>query len=478
MEQAFNPYLPSYEYVPDAEPHVFGDRVYIYGSHDKFNGRFFCMNDYVCWSAPIDDLKSWRYEGIIWRKKDDPRRAPLLNQMYAPDVVQGNDGRYYLYYFKSNVGLIGVASCDTPAGKYEFLGYVRYPDGKLLGRNKEKDLAQFDPGVFRDDDGKIYLYTGFGEKGPNIFTRFGPVNYHGALGVQLEDDMVTLKPETMARIAKTQHCSQGTGYEGHEFFEASSMRKFGDTYYFIYSSVKGHELCYATSDSPLGEFKYGGTLVSIGDVGIAPYPMNYLGNTHGSLIEIKGKYYVFYHRQTNRHCHSRQACAEEITRNPDGSFAQAEITSCGLNGGPLLGKGKYGAYIACHLYHKGEPKFLTMKIPKGHHPFFTQTGVDREDNPDQYVENFCNDCVIGFKYFLFEKEETTLSVLIAGKAEGKLLVKDGPDAKPLGEIPISSSGKEKRTFSAKLPLGSGKKALYLEFQGAGSFSFYEIGFAE
>ena len=52
-KQAFNPYLPSWEYVPDGEPHVFGDRVYVYGSHDRFNGETFCLNDYICWSAPV-----------------------------------------------------------------------------------------------------------------------------------------------------------------------------------------------------------------------------------------------------------------------------------------------------------------------------------------------------------------------------------------------------------------------------------------
>lgn len=49
-----NPYLPSWEYVPDGEPHVFGKRVYIYGSHDRFAGYAFCQNDYVCWSAPVE----------------------------------------------------------------------------------------------------------------------------------------------------------------------------------------------------------------------------------------------------------------------------------------------------------------------------------------------------------------------------------------------------------------------------------------
>ena len=75
MKEAVNPYLPSYEYIPDGEPHVFDGRVYIYGSHDKFNGRFFCMNDYVSYSAPVDDLKSWRYEGVIWRKKFQGQRG-------------------------------------------------------------------------------------------------------------------------------------------------------------------------------------------------------------------------------------------------------------------------------------------------------------------------------------------------------------------------------------------------------------------
>ena len=49
-KQAFNPYLPSWEYVPDAEPHIVGDRVYVYGSHDLFNGINFCLGGYVCWT--------------------------------------------------------------------------------------------------------------------------------------------------------------------------------------------------------------------------------------------------------------------------------------------------------------------------------------------------------------------------------------------------------------------------------------------
>lgn len=475
---AFNPYLPNYEYVPDAEPHVFGDRVYIYGSHDRFNGRFFCMNDYVCYSAPINDLSSWRYEGVIWKKKDDPKRPPLLlKQLYAPDVVEGNDGNYYLYYFKGNSGIIGVAKSSSPSGPFAYYGHVRFPDGTLLGKEKGNvDLAQFDPGVFKDVDGGVYLYTGFAPKSPNIFTCFRPVNTHGAMGVELEDDMLTIKPKTMTRIARSQHHSKGTGYEGHEFFEASSMRKFEGKYYFIYSSVNGHELCYAMGDSPLGEFTYKGVLVSLGDLGISDKPLNYLGNTHGSIEKINGKYYVFYHRQTNRHCHSRQACAELLTRNEDGTFAQAEVTSCGLNGGPLEAKGEYGAYIACNLFSKKGVRFYTFKTHSKIHPYFTQSGLDREDNGDQYIANFNDGCVAGFKYFHFAGKEKGIILKVKGKAKGKILAFTSLQEEPIGVASISLSKKSISEIELPIKDIKGDKALYFKFEGKGRFAFFSFRF--
>ena len=473
-QQVFNPYLPNWEYIPDGEPHLFDGRVYLYGSHDRFNGKYFCMNDYVCWSAPEENLKDWRFEGVIWRSSDDPGDLKCsLKQMYAPDVVRGKDGRYYLYYFLGNSGVIGVAVSNTPAGRYEYLGRVRYPDGTLLGRNREKDFHQFDPGVFRDEDGRIYLYTGFAPKYPSIFTSFRPVNKNGAMGAELEDDMLTVKLP-LAHIGKSQHSSKGTGYEGHEFFEAASMRKFNGKYYFIYSSVNGHELCYAIGDSPLGEFRFAGTLVSIGDVGLAEKPMNYLGNTHGSIERIGGKYYVFYHRQTNRHCHSRQACAEEIRMNEDGTFAQSEITSCGLNGGPLEAKGTYDACIACHLYSKTGVRFYRMRLPAGHHPYFTQTGEDREGDGDQYIANFRDGATAGFKYFRFDGNKA-VSVTFRGRTKGSVLVRTSPDGEPVARIAVDC-GEKAASFSAPLSVPDGVSALYFTFEGKGKPDFLSISF--
>ena len=90
--QCYNPYLPSWEYIPDAEPRVFGQRLYIYGSHDLFGAKEYCEGDYVCWSTPVEDLSDWRYEGVIFKKQDTPWNKENLSY-YAPDVVRGTDGR-------------------------------------------------------------------------------------------------------------------------------------------------------------------------------------------------------------------------------------------------------------------------------------------------------------------------------------------------------------------------------------------------
>ena len=92
-QAAVNPYLPFWETIPDGEPHIFGDRIYIYGSHDKLNGTSFCEDDYVCWSAPVDDLGNWRCEGTIYKKEQDPiNGAPYDGDMplYEPSFTGEN----------------------------------------------------------------------------------------------------------------------------------------------------------------------------------------------------------------------------------------------------------------------------------------------------------------------------------------------------------------------------------------------------
>lgn len=473
-KQAFNPFLPSYEYIPDGEPHVFGDRVYLYGSHDKFNGISFCLNDYVCWSAPVSDLSDWRYEGVIYRKKQDGKKyRGFLNSMFAPDACRGRDGRYYLYYFIGYNSLISVAVCDEPAGKYEFLGFVKYDDGVTVG-NKGEPL-QFDPGVFVDDDGRVYLYTGFGPKA-NPFMHGHKPTVEGAMCFELCDDMLTVKGEMTYIGVPAEAAAKDTPYEGHGFFEAASMRKFGGKYYFIYSSSLGHELCYAIGDSPVGSFSYGGTLVSNGDIGVNGHTCpsdagDFTGNTHGSVECINGEYYIFYHRQTNRHQFSRQACAEKLTMRLDGGFQQAERTSCGLNDGPLDGKGTYEARTACVLRAAGGNRFYGIfKGTKGKAPYFTQTGIDREDNPDQYIANLRDGATVGFRYFDLT-DMTAIKLKVKGNARGKITVcSDMAMKERLAEIEVSPS-RTYRPITATMAKGSSRSGLYMRFDGRGKLDF-------
>lgn len=467
-KQAFNPYLPSYEYIPDGEPHVFGNRVYVYGSHDCFNGKMYCMNNYVCYSAPVDDLSDWKYEGVIYDKKQDPFTKTRLFPtpcLYAPDVTQGPDGRYYLYYAFDFRGVISVAVCDTPAGEYKYYGDVHYTDGQLYGK-REGDKFAFDPGVLTDDDGRVWLYSGFAPQFENPMAAKWFKNT-GSDVIELEQDMLTIKT-VKDFIVDAKH-GKGTDFEGHEFYEASSIRKFDGKYYFIYSSTLSHELAYAVSDYPDREYKYGGSLHSNCDLGITDTPRNFWGNNHGSVERINGKFYVFGHRQTNWHEFSRQGIAEEIEFK-DGKFLQAELTSCGLNGGPLVGKGEYEARIACNLWAKNGTQKSDNAFTKQKklYPAFTQTGKDRNSDPDQYIANMLDGATAGFKYFNFEGLKA-ITVHVKGKATGKMLVTD-ENGNEVASIAIAAE-KAYKSFKAQAKIENGKHALFFKYVGDGAVDF-------
>jgi len=451
-KQAFNPYLPSWEYIPDGEPYVFGDRVYVYGSHDYSNGYVFCMGDYVCWSAPVDDLADWRYEGVIFPRTGDPINADGKMNLYAPDVTVGPDGRYYLYYVYDKLQIVSVAVCDTPAGLYKFHGYVHYADGTRLGE-RAGDEPQFDPGVLTEGE-VTYLYTGFAGRGDK--------SRHGAMVTVLENDMLTIREKPVFVVPGCEY-AEGTGYEGHAFFEASSIRKVNGKYYFVYSSTVMHELCYAVSDRPTGGFQFGGVIVSNNDSHIATYkpaekPAAYGGNNHGSIVEIKGQWYIFYHRQTNGTWFSRQGCAEPIQVLADGSIPQVEITSCGLNGGPLRGEGEYPAYIACNLF-TGEDHPLSGNPAN---PKIMQDGSDGDEN-DGYIFGIKDGTTIGFKYFQC-KGVRRVKITTRGYGHGAFDVKTAWDGPVLGSIPIDSTNLwEEREADITIP--DGKQAVWLVFHG-------------
>lgn len=408
-DEVMNPYLPLWEYVPDAEPRVFGDRVYVYGSHDAPGTEEFCVRDYVVWSAPLDDLGAWRYEGVSYTYKQTGETLEEAGNLAAPDCVKGLDGRYYLYYNRGAKNACEVAVSDRPQGPFEYIGNVVFPDG-----TEPKDKL-FDPGVLVDDDGKIYLYTGFvptpGSPWINVAGRYSQA-------FELEKDMRTIR-QGPVDVLPGCLAAKGTEFEGHAFYEASSPRKIGGKYYLVYSSEQSHDLCYAVSDKPLEGFRYRGVIVSNADIGYAgnQKPKTPYGNTHGGLAEIKGQWYIFYHRQTHGIECCRQGCAEPVFLNEKGDFDQVEMTSCGLNGGPLRGIGTYSAAYACNLMHEsiGKEKLTVRKNVRKEQPHIFERKEEGQETI-QYIANIQKGTVVGFKYFNLGEANKISMVMDASEA--------------------------------------------------------------
>lgn len=461
-KQCWNPYLPLGEYIPDGEPHVFENRLYVFGSHDQENGNEFCELDYAAYSAPVEDLSDWRYEGTIFRKDQDPdntEKAPL----YAPDVCRGADGRYYLYYCVKFQDYIGVAVCDTPAGQYEYLGKVSYPGKRVMKENQP-----YDPSVIADN-GRIFLYFGFAPTFLQL-SRYKEQDLKGGSVLELEQDMITVK-RIPRMVIPSEKYAKGTSFAGNEYFEAPSVRKIGDLYYLVYSSVNTHQLCYATSKSPMEGFTYRGVIVSNGDVGYHGRKekdmLMSVGNNHGGLVEVKGQWYIFYHRHTHTNQYNRQGCAEKVQIGPNGEIKQVTITSSGMNPEPLTGRGRYPAIICCNLTNgrMGALSSLGRVNTECDFPYITNDGEER------YITNISNGVMIGYKYFNL-KETTRVGLCYRTDSSAVIEIFTAINGSMRGKIDLKpSSGWNDAIIDMD---STDENELYLCYHGKGKVDLYEL----
>ena len=295
----------------------------------------------------------------------------------------------------------------------------------------------------------------------------GPVM--GAYTVELADDMLTVKTEPCL-VAPSHLEAKGTDFWEHSFYEGSSIRKIDDTYYFIYSSHVNHELCYATSEYPDRDFQYRGVIISNGDVGYQGRKpkdrLNTTGNNHGSIVRLDGQWYIFYHRHTHNTSFSRQACAEKIEIQPDGTIPQTEMTSCGLNAGPLKTDGTYFAAICCGL-RCGRMRHIVNGISRTDRPFIThETGA-------RFITGIRNNTVISYKYFIFQGK-TRITLTVRGSANGRMELLVGE--KKLGEVTITP-GKDWMAHSADIAF-EGVAALHFRYLGRGRCDLLSFTFEE
>ena len=199
-------------------------------------------------------------------------------------------------------------------------------------------------------------------------------------------------------------------------------------------------------------------------------PTAYGANNHGGMVKIKDDWYIFYHRHTNGTWFSRQECAEKIKIKEDGSIPQVEMTSCGLNGGPLVGKGEYPVYIACNIFITDKP---SSEIQDGY-PRITQDGRDQEDGtPYEGIEKakdttfltgLQKNTVLGLKYFDF-KGVKKITIKTRAYIKGDFEVRTKWDGPVLGKIPIKDFSNYWEENSADIEIPDGVHALYLKFVG-------------
>lgn len=485
-----NPFLPLNEYIPDGEPHVFGDRVYLYGSHDQARSDRFCVQDYTIWSAPVDNLTDWHCHGVTYRKDQDPRSKPgKLVDYYAPDCVRGNDGRYYLYYVAmgpntKNFGPMSVAVSDDPGGPFSYLGDIQYPDGTPVLKYLTNDPAVL------NDNGRIWLYYGWGLARDFRSMLLAPIynvvqsklfqrplseikatkpSILSCAVVELEEDMVTVKGQPKAVLDSKTTADKNSDLYHHAFYEAPSIRKIGSLYYLIYSSGENNELAYATSRYPDRDFQYRGVIISNSDLGYQgnTVPKAPAGTIHGGIEYINGQWYVFYHRSTNNTDFSRQASAEPIEILPDGSIPQVEITTQGLDGKPIPAQGSILAAIACNLTC-GKPVRLGIG---------RQQALPRIDEAEGevYVADLMDNTQLGYKYFDFQAI-CKISIAYRGTGSGTLEVRIKENGDVVGTIPVRPSLQWTQA-NAEVKL-DGVHPLFLRFRGKREIDLHAISFSK
>ena len=421
-----NPYLPRWEYIPDGEPRVFGDRVYIYGSHDIAGNDEFCDYKLKCWSASVDDPDNWVCHGDIFHTKDDKDHKSDIDwgsdkpKLFAPDVVY-KDGKYYLYaYIENTLGCVAVS--ERPEGPFKLLSKYKYTMPGYLCN----DGIFIDPGVLVDDDGRSYIYCGF----------------EYSFGAELLDNMYEVKadsevPDIIPKELNDDAISRGFDEKDKLFFEACSPRKVNGTYYLIYSPQKCTCLAYAVSKSPLGPYTFGGYIVDSG----VDYPG---GNDHGSVCKVKDQWYIFYHRMTNNTIMSRRGCVEKISFEPDGTINQVEATCLGfkesLNPYQIT-----DADLACIL--KGGA-------------FITERNIF-----ERIITGITSGDVIGYKYFDFGEDfssktmEFACQVLCYGTNCTVDILIDGEDGTKIGSFKVDS---DSRIIKTDVTAVTGRHSVYFK----------------
>ncbi len=303
--QTGNPVLPGYY----ADPTIIEDNgiFYIYATSDLTSWD--ATTKMGVWSST--DLKNWKCEYLNWPTKEQcTSNTGRPDGVWAPSVVTGTNGKFYMYVTVGREIWVGIA--NTPTGPWR----NARSDAQPLIRHKEYYYVEtIDAECFIDDDGQAYLYWGSSDSGLDIEGR--------CLAVKLNADMSSFSEAP--RDVTPPH-----------FFEAPYMLKRNGQYYFMYSWGhtwdKTYQVRYATGDTPFGPWEEG----MVRPIMVANEKEDRITSTgHHTVLNYKDKYYIVYHRFNTLNNYDisaklRQVCADELIFNSDGSIQHVVSTHKGV----------------------------------------------------------------------------------------------------------------------------------------------------
>ncbi len=290
------------------------NKFYIYPTSDGFDS----WGGYYFKVFSSDDLVDWTDEGVILNMQEGDV-AWADGNAWAPTIVEKMiDGEYkYFYYFSGNTingtgKQIGVAVADDPTGPF-----VAASEPMITSAPSGAGGQQIDPCVFTDPvSGKSYIYWG---------------NAYMA-GAELNDDMVSIKEETMVLMTPS-----GGSLSTYAYREGAFVFYRDGLYYFMWSvddtGAANYHVAYGTSDSPLGAITVAASpIVIIQDAANEIY-----GTGHNSVLQIPGKdeWYIVYHRINAAYINDgpgyhREVCIDKLEFNEDGTIKQTTPTAEGI----------------------------------------------------------------------------------------------------------------------------------------------------
>lgn len=292
---AGNPVLPGYYADPAALVH--DGRFYIFATTD---GPAWGATEVSVWHSV--DLRRWTHQVLDWPSPEAIPGAEVVD-VWAPDVIQGPDGRFYLYISINHEIWAGVA--DHPLGPWRNL---LDEDRPLVEREFDEEVHHIDANAFIDDDGQAYLYWGSGwdwERGPAYF-------------VPLEPDMRTFA-EPPRRI-----------HPPH-FFEGPYMIKRNGRYLLMYSdgvvSEPSYKIRYSWAPAPDGPW----TEPDASPILVTSEDSTVYGPGHHSVLRWQDEDYLVYHRDANPHQGSafRQICIDRLEYDDEGLIRRVAPTHRG-----------------------------------------------------------------------------------------------------------------------------------------------------